>query len=321
MRGTYKIQIRNKRIRYDFEVRRNISVIRGNSGTGKTTLIEMIREYDENGEESGIHLSCKKNCTVLNGRNWMKQLSTIRDSIVFIDEGNKFISSKEFASEIRKTDNYYVIVSREGIPTLPYSVDEIYGIRESGKYGFLDQTYNEFYHIYSEVNHSKVDNVEIIITEDSNAGYQFFKNISEIKGYNCKYAGGKSNIYTAIFNAKEKNILIIADGAAFGSEMEKVKQLIDSLDKLVVLYLPESFEWLILKSDLIHDKEVNEILAEPSDYIESNDYFSWERYFTKLLIEKTENSYLQYQKSTLNPVYLQKNETEKIVEVMENIIL
>ena len=54
----------------------------------------------------------------------------------------------EFASVIQDTDNYYVIVTREGIPSLPYSVDEIYGIRDSGKYGTLKQTYNEFYHIY-----------------------------------------------------------------------------------------------------------------------------------------------------------------------------
>lgn len=32
---------------------------------------------------------------------------------------------------------------------LPYSVTEIYGIRNSGKYGMLKQVYNEMYQIYS----------------------------------------------------------------------------------------------------------------------------------------------------------------------------
>lgn len=30
------------------------------------------------------------------------------------------------------------------LPALPYSVDEIYGIKSSGKYGTLQKTYQEF---------------------------------------------------------------------------------------------------------------------------------------------------------------------------------
>jgi len=54
---------------------------------------------------------------------------------LFIDEGNRFVHSKEFAKAIQKTDNYYVIVTREGVESLPHSVEEIYGRRESGKDG------------------------------------------------------------------------------------------------------------------------------------------------------------------------------------------
>ncbi len=46
---------------------------------------------------------------------------------------------------------------------------------------------------------------------------------------------------------KNERILVIADGAAFGSEIDRVMQLIGGKDQ-VVLYLPESFEWLILKA-------------------------------------------------------------------------
>lgn len=89
----------------------------------------MIREYYENGEQSGITLSCEKTCAILEGRQWKVLLENIHDSIVFIDEGNQFITTDEFASALRKSDNYYVIVTREGLPNLPYSVEEIYGIR------------------------------------------------------------------------------------------------------------------------------------------------------------------------------------------------
>ena len=131
MRGTHKISIRSKRLRYDFEIRRNITIIQGNSATGKTSLVDKIREFSENGIESGIELICDKNCTVINGINWQKQLDIISDSIVFIDEGNNFVSSNDFASYIKNTDNYYVIITRESLHSLPYSVKEIYGINQN----------------------------------------------------------------------------------------------------------------------------------------------------------------------------------------------
>ena len=147
MTGAYRVIVQNRKIKFDFEIRRNITILRGDSATGKTTLVEMIREYEELGPDSGIELQCEKDCVVLSGRQWEKQLSDISQSIVFIDEGNSFTASKEFAAAIQKTDNYYVLVTREGLETLPYSVTEIYGIRASKHFGDLKQTYNEFFRI------------------------------------------------------------------------------------------------------------------------------------------------------------------------------
>ncbi|MGN0358156.1 MAG: translation initiation factor 2, partial [Blautia sp.] len=143
MKGSYRIIVQNAKMRYDFEIRRNLTVIRGNSATGKTTFIEMIREYYEDGISSGVELSCAKTCAVLSGRDWKPVLDTMRERIIFIDEGNSFVYTKEFARAVGQSDNYYVIVTREGLENLPYSVEEIYGIRESGKYATLKQTYNE----------------------------------------------------------------------------------------------------------------------------------------------------------------------------------
>lgn len=150
MKGKYRVIVQNASVRYDFEIRRNITVIRGDSATGKTTLVEMIREYYEEEGNSGIELFCDRVCSVLEGRDWQLLLSAMHERIVFIDEGNSFVVTDEFARALQNSDNYYVIVSREGLPNLPYSVEEIYGIRESGKYASLRRTFNEFYHIYGE---------------------------------------------------------------------------------------------------------------------------------------------------------------------------
>ena len=46
MKGKYRIIVENKKIRYDFEVKRNITIIKGDSATGKTTLADMISEAE-----------------------------------------------------------------------------------------------------------------------------------------------------------------------------------------------------------------------------------------------------------------------------------
>lgn len=152
MKGKYRIIIENKKIKYDFEVKRNLTIIKGDSATGKTTLVDMISEHYDNGIDSGIRLQCSRTCAVLEGRDWKTLLAAFHNSILFIDEGNSFLGTLDFASVIQKTDNYYVIVTREALPALPYSVTEIYGIRDSKRYGLLKQTYNEMYHIYGNVN-------------------------------------------------------------------------------------------------------------------------------------------------------------------------
>lgn len=191
MKGKYRIIVSTKRLKYDFQLRRNLTIIRGDSATGKTTLVDMIQEYVNNPAGSPVELICDKKCYVLEGALWKGQLAEISDSIVFIDEGNAFIKTEEFAREIQKTDNYYVIVTREALPTLLYSVEEIYGIRMSGKYGTLKQSYHEFYRIYGTDTYEKEVNPELVITEDSNSGYQFFDYVCRENHLQCKSMNGK----------------------------------------------------------------------------------------------------------------------------------
>lgn len=320
MKGKHRIIVSTKRLKYDFEIRRNLTVIRGDSATGKTTLVDMIREYVNNPSGTPVELTCDKKCYVLEGSLWKEQLSAMQDSIVFIDEGNEFIKTVEFADTIQKTDNYYVIVSRESLPSLPYSVEEIYGIRTSGKYGTLKPCYHEFYRIYGAQTLKKDIKPEVVITEDSNSGYQFFNSVCRQQQLKCETMNGKSNVFHYLNMHKNERILVIADGAAFGSEIDRVMQLMGGKDQ-VVLYLPESFEWLILKAKVVKSKWADQVLEKPWEYVESKTYFSRERFFTAVLIEETNGSYLAYAKRKLNPAYLNDSVKDSILEQMTKIKL
>ena len=65
---------------------------------------------------------------------------------------------------------------------------------------------------------------------------------------------------------------------------------------------------------------IQHILETPETYIDSRTYFSWERFFSHLLTEKTRNTYLQYSKSKLNEVYLHEKNRE-ILPVLDTIFL
>lgn len=311
MKGKYFISISNSKVKYEFSIKRNITVIQGDSATGKTTLVDMIREFEQNGADSGINLSSKKKCRVLEGNDWQENLSLMTDSIVFIDEGNRFVESADFAKAVKNSGNYFVIVTREGLENLPYSIEEIYGIHTSGKYADLKQVYHEFYRIYGNNNFNDC-RIEKIITEDSNSGFEFFNAVCGEKII-CESANGKSNIFKKLLQSKNEAVLAIADGAAVGSQMNLVGELLER-QKNFFLFAPESFEWLILQSEIINDKEIKNILENPEEYIESKDYFSWEQFFTKLLIEKTNGTCLKYLKRKLNQNYLSENVKNKILD-------
>ena len=318
MKGKYRVVVSTKRLKYDFELHRNLTIIQGDSATGKTTMIDMIREFVNNPSGTPVELVCDKKCFVLEGALWKEQLSGITDSIVFIDEGNEFIKPTEFADEIQKTDNYYVIVTRESLPSLPYSVEEIYGIKTSGKYGTLKQSYHEFYQLYGANTYERNINPEIVVTEDSNSGYQFFDNVCRENKLGCESMNGKSNVFHYLNKHKDEKILVIADGAAFGSEIHRVLRLIENR-RNVVLYLPESFEWMILKAGVLKNSQVEKLVNDPSEFVESSEYFSWERFFTAVLIEATKDTYLAYAKKKLNPVYLNEPIKKSILDQMERV--
>lgn len=314
MKGKYSVFVQNNRLRYEFTISRNITIIRGDSATGKTTLLDLLNAYDRDGDSSGVLVKCDVPCVVIGGQRWEENLQFIHNSIVFIDECNRFVKSEDFAVRVKESNNYFVIVTRDDLPNLPYSVKEIYGIRESGKYAGLKQVYNEFYCLYGEVADAELAQESLVIAEDSNAGFEFFSGLCDEK-VECISANGKSNVFKALQEHREERVLVIADGAAFGCEMEKVMQLI-RIGRRIVLYLPESFEWLILNAGIFDDSELKAILNAPSEYVDSKEFFSWERFFTDLLVKKSRGTYLQYNKRSLNKAYLQEKIKNKIVDNM-----
>ena len=62
MKGAHRVIVETKKIKYDFVVKRNITILTGDSGSGKTVLIDYIRDYRRYGADSGVFVSCDCDC-------------------------------------------------------------------------------------------------------------------------------------------------------------------------------------------------------------------------------------------------------------------
>jgi len=65
MNGRIKFSVKNACIKFQFVLERNISIITGDSGTGKTKLINMARQYAEYGKKAEYLLTVIRNASFL----------------------------------------------------------------------------------------------------------------------------------------------------------------------------------------------------------------------------------------------------------------
>lgn len=314
MTGGFSFKLMTKRVRYEFNVYRKIMRIVGDSATGKSELINVLA--DANNPRAGISVNCKYKCEVITDaffrhikediliicetikkhdskdfatamRNLLKRYDNI---LFFADEDFTDIGTNEFASFCKFTDSFFVLICRDPLGKLPYSYTELYTIKTSGKFHSLVPNYapNDF---------KSLDENREFIVEDSSAGYTFFKHFYP----NTSSANGKSNIINLLGKA---NTEIIADGAAFGCEIEKVIGTISRRKLDTKLFLPESFEYLLLTSQLFIGNDTALKALNPIHEI-TGLYFSWERYFAELLTKLTNGFANNYSKTNLNECYYQ----------------
>lgn len=315
MKGSYWFRVKSKKVLFEFSIRRNITVIKGDSATGKTTLLRILYEYLRMGKQSGYAVSTNVSYYVYIrdevGRDWKDALYPLKNTVVFIEENNEFVFTKEFASFVKKSGNYFVFVTRAPLKMLPYSIHEIYEIITDGKRTDIKESYHEFREIYSNYPIIENNKIQNIVTEDSNSGYQFWTHV--FKNSHVTSSNGNGNLIKQVEELGPGDALVIADGAAFGSLMESCMSSFQvQTDRRISLWLPESFEYLILTSGVLKSEKITQILENISEYVECEKYESWESFFTELLVTLTAGGVEKYSKNVLNAYYLQDWIVDKI---------
>lgn len=228
MKGSYWFKAKSKKVLFEFSIRRNITVIKGDSATGKTTLLHILYEHLRIGKQSGYAVSTNASYYVYIrdevGRDWKDALYPLKNTVIFIEENNEFVFTEEFVS-----------------------------------------------------------------------------------------SNGNGNIIKKVKASKSGDTLVIADGAAFGSFIEScISSFQAQTERRISLWLPESFEYLILKSGVLKSEKIGQILDNIPEYVECEKYESWENFFTDILVVMTADGIEKYSKNTLNTYYLQDGIVDKI---------
>lgn len=313
MTGIIDVALQTPQITYSMTLKRNITVVRGDSGSGKSYLCSLIEQASQGIEDVSMILSKPVDYLVLPrvtqdsrvSRTWQEIVKTCENTIIFIDETCDCWKSGSFSREIQGTSNYYVIFSRGVHADLPYSVDSVLYFEKT--MSTLTPCINGE-PLYPECKPLQKVLPLTIVTEDEKAGCVFYQHAYSIPVESAKSKTKIAKKLKSLAIAKRDDILLIVDGAAFGPEIEKVQTLLKTLFLNSHVFMPESFEWLLLHSPVFyHIPQIQSVLQDYLNQIDWSRYFSAERYFTAKLSELTSRIALEvYDKSSdsLDPIFL-----------------
>ena len=289
MVGSIDIKLQTPQIVYSFTLERNLTIIRGDGGSGKSYLCELIEQASQGIEDVHLLLSREVSYLVLprdtsDSRTtlpWDKIIANCNNTIIFIDETCDCWKSGYFSKAIQNTTNYYVIFSRNTHADLPYSSKSILYFKKDVDRLIPRISGKQF---YPELNSTVKLHPDLLVTEDEKAGFVFYKHAFDIEVSSAKSKTKICKKLKSLAAHGQDNILLIVDGAAFGPEIEQVSTLLEACFNSSYVYLPESFEWLLLHSPLFHDApEITSILLDFTDIIDWSQYFSAEQFFTAQL--------------------------------------
>ena len=296
------LEIKGKRINYLLEIRDRITIIRGDSATGKSTMVKIISQKlrgVNNGFEINTPFQLKE---VLIDNIEYPDLDC---NNLYILDGGTLEHSDKFANFVNKSRSYFIIISRDRLSNIMYSFESIYEFYDDNGITKLKRKYVELNDQY--VNKQKLNK---FITVGSNSGYQLYN-----KFKNIDVLTAKSNSKIAKMIKDKDNIIVAFDSIAIGPYIENIYSI--SRNKNIYFLYPESFEWLLLNSDIFQQSDIEDSM----NYV-STIYITDEEYYIKLLIEvssRVDIEDLKYNKHKLSPWYLEDSRFNKVINKLNEL--
>lgn len=213
------LNFKHANVTFSLKIKSKVTIIQGDSATGKTVLISNITDEKHEGYVDGVRrfdMTARSNPEAF-------LASLPRGSIVFLDEED--VSAVRPGGWLRKICTYpvyIVLASRATLTELNYDYRDVYTL-------YTDSTYHTTL-IRRYQDYDTLPDAASYACEDSASGKEYYE---DRLGSVETISGNKSCL-------RARSEALILDGSAIGKYMPK---LIKSGKKL---YLPESFEYLLL---------------------------------------------------------------------------
>lgn len=261
------IEAKSKRASYDFVLKRKLTIIKGMSGIGKTTLVNALTE-EGNGFKCSIS-DPRYTVALLHGRTWYidmeRWVKDDKNNAILIVDDNRYSSTVEFCRLFNQdTHNFYMLIDRfvylsdfDSMAGLQVSADSVFELKTSGKAHWLAQVY--------EATEPSGRRLEFVATEDTKSGLLFLRELNP----NVSTTQSKTKILSFIdrnaARLRGSHMLLLVDLANFGLLIEKLaikaKEL--NLDVSIISHYL-SFECMLLESNFYNydiDSIPNDVIA------------------------------------------------------------
>lgn len=299
--STINISIRSRDYNCDINFDRRIIVIRGNSGVGKSGIVEIL-----NSSGNDVNIESTYPIVELTDTNWRATVK-YENNVICVADDQDFVETHEFGSLFRESANrniYFIIICRadtvlSSYGALSFSINDVYQLIKNGKEHFMEKMY-----VAEKCDGS--ENPELFLIEDRGSGLEFF---SKLVKTDCKSAeNGKSSIVNDVIrHSKQYNqIFLVFDTASFGCHIEELYMVCTKIlkDNIIIFMSDyECFEELLVNTNLLKDLPlVKKELSSLPEY--ANQYMSYEKYYESLIDRATVKRPLyQSHKSKLNKCY------------------
>lgn len=114
------ITIDSPHVSYEFDVRSKCTILRGDSATGKTTLIRLLDSGAARISSGGLNLVRLPRSNIFGWDNWVEEIMSIPENILlYTDEGDLKELSLEMQGVLARLSAAYLLITREMLTGIP----------------------------------------------------------------------------------------------------------------------------------------------------------------------------------------------------------
>lgn len=108
MKGKHTLRVMTKKVSFTLELKRKYTILRGDSGTGKSTFANYIEQYNRYGNSSGVDVDCDVDVIHL----LRDEDFNLENKIIVIDEGDLVLRRGDVTKLFEKSSCYFIVITR-----------------------------------------------------------------------------------------------------------------------------------------------------------------------------------------------------------------